>query len=102
MEWCDKPLFGIWGMISSKEPDAFITPLLSQMAALRTVAIPGEAASINPATLAGIARRHGGNVQSASSLQRAIDDLVGFSSMPGRILICGSLYLAGEVLRENV
>ena len=102
VEWCDKPLFGIWGMISSKDPDAFIAPLLSHMAALRTVAIPGEAASINPAALAGIAGRHGGNVQSASSLQRAIDDLVGFSGTPGRILICGSLYLAGEVLRENV
>ena len=35
-------------------------------------------------------------------LERAIDDLVGFSGTPGRILICGSLYLAGEVLRENV
>ena len=55
VEWCDKPLFGIWGMIASKEPEAFITPLLSHMAALRTVAIPGEAASINPAALAGIA-----------------------------------------------
>ena len=102
VEWCDKPLFGIWGMHSSKEPDAFITPLLSHMAALRTVAIPGEAASINPAALADIAGRHGGNVQSASSLERAIDDLVVFSGTPGRILICGSLYLAGEVLRENV
>ena len=72
------------------------------MAALRTVAIPGEAASISPAVLAGIAGKHGGNAQSSSSLQRAIDDLVGFSGTPGRILICGSLYLAGEVLRENV
>ena len=54
------------------------------------------------AALAGIAGRHGGNVQSASNLKRAIDDLVGFSGTPGRILICGSLYLAGEVLRENV
>ena len=70
VEWCDKPLFGIWGMHSSKDPDAFITPLLSHMAALRTVAIPGEAASINPAALAGIAGRHGGNVNRRRSRAR--------------------------------
>ena len=102
LEWCDKPFFGIWGMVSSKEPDAFITPLLPHMAALRTVAIPGEAASIDPAALAGIAGKLGGKVRSASSLKRAIDDLVGLSGTPGRILICGSLYLAGEALRKNV
>ena len=66
------------------------------------MAIPGEAASIDPVALAGIAGKLGGNVQSASSLKRAIDDLVRLSGTSGRILICGSLYLAGEVLRENV
>ena len=99
--WRDKPLFAIWGMISSKEPDAFIMPLLPHIAALRTVAIPGEGASIDPAALAGIAENLGAKVQSASSLERAIDDLMRLFGTPGRILICGSLYLAGVVLREN-
>ena len=102
VEWCDKPLFGIWGMIASKEPEAFITPLLSHVAALRTIAIPGEADSIDPAALAGIAGNLGDKVKSASSVAGAIHNLVGYSDTPGRILICGSLYLAGEVLRENV
>ena len=99
--WRDKPLFGIWGMISSKDPDAFITPFLPHMAELRTIAIPGEVSSIDPVALAGIARNHGAKVQSAPSLERAINDLLGLSGTPGRILICGSLYLAGVVLREN-
>ena len=102
VEWCDKPFFGIWGMISSKEPAAFITPLLPHLAALRTVVITGEAASIDPAALADIAEKLGGKVQVASSLESAIHDLLALSGTPGRILICGSLYLAGEVLRENV
>ena len=43
VEWCDKPLFGIWGMIP-RRTRTLLLRLFSHMAALRTVAIPGEAA----------------------------------------------------------
>jgi dihydrofolate synthase/folylpolyglutamate synthase len=37
----------------------------------------------------------------ASSVQSALSEIVALAAPPFRILICGSLYLAGHVLAEN-
>jgi dihydrofolate synthase/folylpolyglutamate synthase len=39
--------------------------------------------------------------RSATSIVAAIDALVAADPEPGRLLVCGSLYFAGEVLAQN-
>lgn len=96
------PLLLIYGMLSSKDPFEFLGPLAPFTHALRAVAIPGEEASFTAeescetAKLCGI-RDHG----AADSVDAALADLVAGRRTPARVLICGSLYLAGSVLAEN-
>ncbi len=88
-------------MLKSKVPQEFLQPLAPYLAGLRAVAIPGEA-NASPAEMllaaAQICRIK--NAAISQSVSAALADLTAHNP-PGRILICGSLYLAGHVL-ENV
>jgi dihydrofolate synthase/folylpolyglutamate synthase len=78
-----------------------LTPLLPFADRLRAVAIPGDTASLDAKEVAKAATAVGFNDSfSADSVAAAIDSLVD-SRVPRRLLICGSLYLAGTVLKEN-
>ena len=96
------PLLLIYGMLSSKDPFEFLGPLAPFTHSLRAVAIPGEEASFTAeescetANLCGI-RDHA----AADGVDAALADLVAARRTPARVLICGSLYLAGSVLAEN-
>ncbi|PWC83199.1 folylpolyglutamate synthase [Azospirillum sp. TSH100] len=96
------PLLLIYGMLSSKDPFEFLGPLAPFTHSLRAVAIPGEEASFTAeescetAKLCGI-RDHA----AADSVDAALADLVAGRRSPARVLICGSLYLAGTVLAGN-
>lgn len=96
------PLLLIYGMLSSKDPFEFLGPLAPFTHSLRAVAIPGEEASFTAeescetAKLCGI-RDHA----AADGVDAALADLVAGRQTPARVLICGSLYLAGSVLAEN-
>ncbi len=97
--WSDKPLYLIAGILNSKDPAAFLTPLAAHAAKLFTVAIPGEEASLGAEDMAGLASELGLEGEAMASVEAAIGLLT--DAAPGRILICGSLYLAGYVLERN-
>jgi dihydrofolate synthase/folylpolyglutamate synthase len=100
--WRDKTLLGILGMLSTKDVDGYMEPLAARFHSLRTVAIPGEAASLSAEDAAAAAMRHFCmDAQPAASVQAALADLVATAPGPARVLICGSLYLAGQILAEN-
>jgi len=100
--WRDKPLGGVFGILSTKDVDGYLEPLAARFHTLRTVAIPGEAASLPAADAAAAAGRHFClDAKPAESVIAAIKDLIATTPGPARILICGSLYLAGTVLAEN-
>ena len=100
--WRDKTLLGILGMLSTKDVDGYMEPLAARFHSLRTIAIPGEAASLSAEDAAAAAMRHFCmDAQPAASVQAALADLVTTAPGPARVLICGSLYLAGQILAEN-
>jgi dihydrofolate synthase / folylpolyglutamate synthase len=100
--WRDKPLGLVVGMLDSKDSAAFLAPLARHVAALRTVTLPGEHAFVAPATLAAQAAEHGiADAAPAADTANAVASLAATLAAPARILICGSLYLAGAVLAEN-
>jgi dihydrofolate synthase/folylpolyglutamate synthase len=95
------PLHLVFGVRSDKDAAAILKPLAPFAAGLRAVAIPGDAASLTAEVAANAANSAGFvDARPAESVAEAIESLVD-SPPPGRILICGSLYLAGAALKEN-
>ena len=95
-----RPCHAIAGMLNTKGADDFLRPLIPRLDSLQTVAIPGSDASFSADELSTIANDLGGRATSATSIKAALSELSS-RKLAGRILICGSLYLAGEVLRQN-
>ena len=68
---------------------------------LHAVAIPGADASFSAEEMAGIASEQGIRTVESTSVEAAVQDIVRADREPKRIVICGSLYLAGKVLEAN-
>ena len=89
-----RPLALICGMLANKDQGGFFDALKDTGATVFTVGFDGAAAE--PGALAAVARGHGLAVSPAASVGQAMDMALRFGA--GRVVICGSLYLAGEVL----
>lgn len=92
-----RKLFVICGMLRTKDANGYLAPLIDMAEEIHCVSIPGETATFSAEETAQAA---GATAQVALSVGDAIDDIVARAAS-ARILICGSLYLAGNVLREN-
>jgi len=97
----ERPLHLIFGMLNSREPDAFLTPLKEVVSGLKTVDIPGEENAVPAADLARIARETGHIAEASTDVAAALGTIIAETEGPAKVLICGSLYLAGEILAEN-
>jgi len=99
--WGDRPLYLIVGQMNSRDPADFLIPFAGHVAGLRGVAIPGEENSCSAAEIAAAGHAAGFRAAPSADVSEAIVDLTKESSGPGRILICGSLYLSGTVLAAD-
>jgi len=99
-KWRDKPLHLICGMLKTKDPVGFMKPLLGRAKSLQAVSIPDEAMTLTAEETAEAARRAGFEASVAENVAAALNHLVQSDPTPKRVLICGSLYLAGRVLAE--
>lgn len=95
-----RPTHMICGMLSTKDVAGYLRPLAAQADTLHAVAIPGETATLPAEDTAAAAESVGLSATVAASVAEALADIVS-KDPASRILICGSLYLAGAVLREN-
>ena len=95
-----RPTHLVCGMLNTKDIAGYLAPLAAQSASLTAVSIPGEANTLPAETTAAAARKAGMQAHVADSVLEAVERIVA-SDPTARILICGSLYLAGGVLREN-
>ncbi len=96
-----RPTFVICGMLNTKDVSGYMQPLAEHTSALYAVSIPGEAATLSAAQTAEAARCVGIEASTSDSVWDALD-AIARDTPNARVLICGSLYLAGHVLRENV
>ncbi|WP_395678890.1 bifunctional folylpolyglutamate synthase/dihydrofolate synthase [Inquilinus sp.] len=97
-----RPLHLVCGMLESKQPQEFLRPLAPFVRSIRTVRIPGEEASLPAEAVADHARAVGlTDVAAAGDFETAVAAAARPGDPPGRVLICGSLYLAGRVLAAN-
>jgi dihydrofolate synthase/folylpolyglutamate synthase len=96
-----QPLYMICGMTALKDTDAFLAPLAPHVQTLCAITIPGEDTSKNATEVAESASKLGIKVIVLPDLSTGLGYILGQSSEKAVILIAGSLYLAGYVLREN-
>ena len=92
-----KPLVLIWGMLNTKSPSGFIANFKGLADAVVTLPIPDEVNTIPATELATAATREGLKAVAVATLQDALEQACKLYPAP-RILVCGSLYLAGHVL----
>ena len=98
--WPARPLHLVYGMLDTKGAQGFLRPLAPLAETLHAVAIPGQPASLSAEAAAREAREAGFEATASESTAAALRGIVK-DRAPGRVLICGSLYLAGQVLAEN-
>ena len=90
----------ICGMLSTKDVTGYMAPLAPHVASLTAVPIPDAPATLSAEDTAAAATRAGIRANIATDSTAAIESIA--QNRPdARILVCGSLYLAGAVLREN-
>lgn len=96
-----KPLHVIVGMMGSKHPAEFLSPLSPQSDSLTAVPIAGEPAALAPHTILAAACGFSGKCAAvAADPEQAVRTLIAPPAAPrGRILITGSLYLVGQILK---
>jgi dihydrofolate synthase / folylpolyglutamate synthase len=95
--WADRPVHLIVGMNQRKDAVEFLRPLLPHAASARAVAEPGQHLAMPVEAIiaaSGGVALPGGRV--ADALRAAARE-----KGPARVLICGTLYLAGEVLKQD-
>lgn len=95
-----KPTHLIVGMLNTKDIAGYLRPIAAEAASLTAVSIPGEANTLSAEDTQKAALAAGLRAEAAGSVQDAVCAIA--ARDPGaRILICGSLYLAGTILRDN-
>ena len=95
-----RKLFLIVGMLNTKDVAGYMQPLLSQSKRLYGVSIPGEAATMTAKETVDVAIDVGFEASVSENVESAIKEIIK-QDQDARILICGSLYLAGNILQKN-
>lgn len=97
----DDPVHLIVGLINTKSPAEFLAPLRRHSKSLTSIKISGSDSSFTADQIFIAANKIGFHAKKAESIEGAIKDIVSSEKSPAKILICGSLYLAGNVLEQN-
>ena len=95
------PLHLIFASLSTHDPLAILQPFAGLARDIHTVAVPGEHKTLSAEESAAAARRADLPALASASVRDALADIVATVRGPARVLICGSLYLAGTVLADN-
>ncbi len=90
----------ICGMLNTKDVAGFMRPLAPHARHLYAVSIPGETATLSADDTARAAQGAGMSASPAESVGQALREIAA-QDPRAQVLICGSLYLAGHILREN-
>ncbi len=96
----ERPTHLICGMLNTKDVTGYLAPLAQRADSLTAVSIPGEQNTLSADETAAAAAKVNLAAATADSVTDALAAITA-QTPDARILICGSLYLAGNILREN-
>ncbi|MBE9603468.1 bifunctional folylpolyglutamate synthase/dihydrofolate synthase [Acetobacteraceae bacterium H6797] len=100
-QWKDKPLHLVVGMKKGKASGDFLRPIMAHLRpgdTMQAVAEPGQHLAM---PVEDIVEASGGIATPGPHVEDALRRLGAAGGQPARVLICGSLYLAGEVLKMD-
>ncbi|MDR7123240.1 dihydrofolate synthase/folylpolyglutamate synthase [Pseudorhodobacter sp. 4114] len=95
-----RPTFLICGMLNTKDVTGYMRPLAAHATRLYAVSIPGEKNTLPAEATRDAALSANLPATAAASVAEALMAITA-TEPTARVLICGSLYLAGAILREN-
>lgn len=90
----------VCGMLTTKAADGYLGPLAGMVEGVTAVPITDSDAAMAPDDLAAVARSNGLRADTAADAEAAIKRIAAVDPH-ARVVICGSLYLAGAVLRDE-
>ncbi|MCH4091732.1 bifunctional folylpolyglutamate synthase/dihydrofolate synthase [Acetobacter sp.] len=96
--WSDRPLHILVGMKQTKDASGFLSPLLDHATSVHAVAEPDQHLALPVEAIVEASR---GRAQPGPDIATALTRLSGRPEKTARVLICGSLYLAGVVLKKD-
>ncbi|MEX2202345.1 MAG: folylpolyglutamate synthase/dihydrofolate synthase family protein [Dongiaceae bacterium] len=92
----------VFGMLNTKQPVDYLRHLMPYTTSLQAVSIGGGHQNLTTAEMIAAANEAGiAAVEAADTIEAAVARILETRSTPARILCCGSLYFAGEVLAKN-
>lgn len=95
-----RPTHLICGMLNTKDVTGYMRPLADHADSLTAITIPDEANTLSAEDTAAAAVKVGLTTATAEHAVAALAAII-VNDPQARVLICGSLYLAGAILREN-
>jgi dihydrofolate synthase/folylpolyglutamate synthase len=95
-----RPTHLICGMLNTKDVSGYMAPLAPHAASLTAISIPDEINTLSAEETEAAAKSVGIEAGTAESTMAALKAITA-KDPQARVLICGSLYLAGHILREN-
>ena len=95
-----RPTHLICGMLNTKDVTGYMAPLAKHADSLTAISIPDEVNTLSAEDTSAAAAKVGMTTTSADSAVEAFAAIIA-QEPEARVLICGSLYLAGAILREN-
>ena len=96
----NRPTVLICGLLKTKDATGYLSPLSNLVKFLAAVSIPNEQNTLTAEETAKSANELGINSKSFTSISEGVQFVA--NQFPDcRVLICGSLYLAGQILGEN-
>jgi dihydrofolate synthase/folylpolyglutamate synthase len=91
----------IYGTLDVRDPNEFLGVFKGLVGQVRGVAIPDQPSTISAEGIAQAGRRAGLDALPSASVVEALKSILAAETGPSTIMICGSLYLAGVVLRDH-
>jgi dihydrofolate synthase/folylpolyglutamate synthase len=93
------PLVLIMGMMNNRSPAEFLAPFAGKVEQVLALTVPGEPNAHTAEEITAQAKAAGFNATAKPNVMSALREA---AKVPNaRVLICGSLYLAGDVLARN-
>lgn len=94
-----RPIWLVVGLLDTRPPEEYLAPFVGLVDGVRTVTIPGEVAALPADTIAHVAGNLGIPAEASDTVEAAVTAAAHNVGGPVTVLICGSLYFAGAVLR---
>jgi dihydrofolate synthase/folylpolyglutamate synthase len=97
----DRAVHLIYGTLDVRDPNEFLRVFRGLVGEVQGVAIPDQPSTISAEGIAEAGRQAGLDTSASPSVEEALKSVLATETRPCTVLICGSLYLAGTVLRDH-